>query len=219
MRWKSCLEQELNKRCKDRMFYLESCNQKPTGNKRNDRISQTPSRNIKNKLEARPKKFNKKNCVVKPIHDIDVKHSLLNANFEPICATCKKSLFDGVHDMCFFDFVKECSSKKAKIVESKNANHSEPNHTWGSTATDIPSSSSLVMTGCPDCSLVSGCLKHMTGNRSQLMNFLGNVTILRVYYVEGLGHNLFSVGQCNTPILTNIVAEANLEYYFIVQQS
>ncbi|GKG00347.1 hypothetical protein Tco_0302037, partial [Tanacetum coccineum] len=24
---------------------------------------------------------------------------------------------------------------------------------------------------------------------------IGNVTILRVYYVEGLGHNLFSVGQ------------------------
>ncbi|GKD95489.1 retrovirus-related pol polyprotein from transposon TNT 1-94 [Tanacetum coccineum] len=60
----------------------------------------------------------------------------------------------------------------------------------------------------------------MIGNRSQLMNFvskflgtvrfgndniarimgygdyqLGNVTILRVYYIEGLGHNLFSVGQ------------------------
>nr|GEV97829.1 retrovirus-related Pol polyprotein from transposon TNT 1-94 [Tanacetum cinerariifolium] len=68
--------------------------------------------------------------------------------------------------------------------------------------------------------LDSGCLKHMTGNRSQLMNFvskflgtvrfknnhivrimgygdyqLGNVTISRVYYIEGLGHNLFSVGQ------------------------
>ncbi|GJV28176.1 hypothetical protein Tco_1384624 [Tanacetum coccineum] len=34
-----------------------------------------------------------------------------------------------------------------KIVESKNANHSEHNHTWGSNATDIPLSSSLVMTG------------------------------------------------------------------------
>ncbi|GJV12601.1 hypothetical protein Tco_1354142 [Tanacetum coccineum] len=68
--------------------------------------------------------------------------------------------------------------------------------------------------------LDSGCSKHMTGNRSQLMNFvskflgtvrfgnhqiarimgygdyqLGNVIISRVYYVEGLGHNLFSVGQ------------------------
>ncbi|GKD24147.1 retrovirus-related pol polyprotein from transposon TNT 1-94 [Tanacetum coccineum] len=36
------------------------------------------------------------------------------------------------------------SSKKAKIVESTNANNSEPNHTWGSNATDVPSSSSLV---------------------------------------------------------------------------
>nr|GFB09642.1 retrovirus-related Pol polyprotein from transposon TNT 1-94 [Tanacetum cinerariifolium] len=68
--------------------------------------------------------------------------------------------------------------------------------------------------------LDSGCSKHMTGDHSQLINFvqkflgtvkfgndhvakitgygdyqIGNVTISRVYYVEGLGHNLFSVGQ------------------------
>ncbi|GJQ89184.1 retrovirus-related pol polyprotein from transposon TNT 1-94 [Tanacetum coccineum] len=36
------------------------------------------------------------------------------------------------------------SSKKAKIVESKIANNSEPTHLWGSNATDVPSSSSLV---------------------------------------------------------------------------
>nr|GEX19418.1 retrovirus-related Pol polyprotein from transposon TNT 1-94 [Tanacetum cinerariifolium] len=36
------------------------------------------------------------------------------------------------------------SSKPAKIVESKTANNSEPNHLWGSNATDVPSSSSLV---------------------------------------------------------------------------
>nr|GEU96072.1 hypothetical protein [Tanacetum cinerariifolium] len=36
------------------------------------------------------------------------------------------------------------SSKQAKIVESKIANNSEPNNTWGSNATDVPSSSSLV---------------------------------------------------------------------------
>ncbi|GKE40782.1 retrovirus-related pol polyprotein from transposon TNT 1-94 [Tanacetum coccineum] len=72
--------------------------------------------------------------------------------------------------------------------------------------------------------LDSGCSKHMTGDRSQLTNFvnkflgtvklgndhvakilgygdyqIGNVTISRVYYVEGFGHNLFSVGQfCNS---------------------
>ncbi|GKA11116.1 retrovirus-related pol polyprotein from transposon TNT 1-94 [Tanacetum coccineum] len=36
------------------------------------------------------------------------------------------------------------SSKKAKIIESKIANNSEPNHLWGSNATAVPSSSSLV---------------------------------------------------------------------------
>nr|GFA67740.1 integrase, catalytic region, zinc finger, CCHC-type, peptidase aspartic, catalytic [Tanacetum cinerariifolium] len=64
------------------------------------------------------------------------------------------------------------------------------------------------------------CSKHMTGNRALLTNFvekflgtvrfgnndfavivgygdvvIGSMTIKKVYYVEGLGHNLFSVGQ------------------------
>ncbi|GJT67775.1 retrovirus-related pol polyprotein from transposon TNT 1-94 [Tanacetum coccineum] len=43
--------------------------------------------------------------------------------------------------------------------------------------------------------LDSGCSKYMTRDRSQLTNFIGNVTISRVYYVEGLRHNLFFVGQ------------------------
>ncbi|GJX98365.1 retrovirus-related pol polyprotein from transposon TNT 1-94 [Tanacetum coccineum] len=71
------------------------------------------------------------------------------------------------------------SSKKAKIIESKIANNSEPNRLWGSNATDVPSSSSLV-----NDRLSRLFSKHMTRNRSQLMNF-----------VEGLGHNLFYVGQ------------------------
>nr|GEV06828.1 copia protein [Tanacetum cinerariifolium] len=68
--------------------------------------------------------------------------------------------------------------------------------------------------------LDSGCSKHMTGDRSQLINFvhkflgtvkfrndhvakimgygdykIGNMTISKVYFLEGLGHNLFSVRQ------------------------
>nr|GFC98401.1 integrase, catalytic region, zinc finger, CCHC-type, peptidase aspartic, catalytic [Tanacetum cinerariifolium] len=65
----------------------------------------------------------------------------------------------------------------------------------------------------------SGCSKHMTGNRALLTNFMekfletvrfgnndfaviagygdviiGSMTIKKVYFVEALGHNLFSVG-------------------------
>nr|GFA80397.1 integrase, catalytic region, zinc finger, CCHC-type, peptidase aspartic, catalytic [Tanacetum cinerariifolium] len=77
---------------------------------------------------------------------------------------------------------------RPKIIKSISTNNKEPN---------------------------SGCSKHMTGDRSQLTNFvnkflgtvkfrndhvekimgygyyhIGNVTISRVYYVEGLGYNL-----------------------------
>ncbi|GKD91368.1 integrase, catalytic region, zinc finger, CCHC-type containing protein, partial [Tanacetum coccineum] len=70
------------------------------------------------------------------------------------------------------------------------------------------------------CYLDSGCSKHIIGDRSQLTNFvnkflgtvkfgndhmekilgygdyqIGNVTISRVYYVEGIGHNLFFIRQ------------------------
>nr|GEW73727.1 hypothetical protein [Tanacetum cinerariifolium] len=134
------MSRKLGLKCSTRNYEL-----KPTGNKKNDRISQTPSRNMKNKVEAQTKKVNKKNHVVEPIR------------------------------------------KVFQIV------------LW-----------------YPD----SGCSKHMTGNHYQLMNFvskflgtvrfgndhiaiimgygdyqLGNVTISRVYYVKGIGHNLFFVGQ------------------------
>nr|GEV46612.1 hypothetical protein [Tanacetum cinerariifolium] len=57
-----------------------NCGSKLTGNKKNDRISQTPSKNMKNKVEAQPRNVNKKNRVVEPIHNVDVKQSQLNAN-------------------------------------------------------------------------------------------------------------------------------------------
>nr|GFB11888.1 hypothetical protein [Tanacetum cinerariifolium] len=93
-----------------------NCGSKPIGNKRNDRISQIPSRNMKNKVKAQPRKVNKNNHVVKPLCDVDVKNSLLNATSELICATCKKYIFDGVHDMCLLDFIENVNShaKSAK---------------------------------------------------------------------------------------------------------
>ncbi|GJX72150.1 hypothetical protein Tco_0309321, partial [Tanacetum coccineum] len=88
-----------------------NCGSKPPGNKKNDRISQTPSRNKKNKVEAQPRKVNKVNRVVKPVCDVDVKHSLSNANSEILCATCNKSMFDGVHDKCLLDLVQNGNNR------------------------------------------------------------------------------------------------------------
>nr|GFC63550.1 integrase, catalytic region, zinc finger, CCHC-type, peptidase aspartic, catalytic [Tanacetum cinerariifolium] len=75
-----------------------------------------------------------------------------------------------------------------------------------------------------------GCSKHMTGNIKLLTNFVekfldtvkfgndqiapilgygdliqGTITIKRVYYVEGLNHNLFSVDQLCDADLANFV--------------
>ncbi|GJZ45176.1 hypothetical protein Tco_0592772 [Tanacetum coccineum] len=205
---------------------------KPSGNTKNNRITRPPHSNLKNKVEDHHRKvkssLNKINSIFEPISNALVKHSVRNATFESICATCNKCLFDANHDMCYIDFVnvhlrskskrnkirkawkpigkvftgvgykwkptgrffiivgnscpltritpkkivhlKETtsklvetpkqeikiysrrpkqiksvgSSKKAKIVESKIANNSESTHLWGSNATDVPSSSSLV---------------------------------------------------------------------------
>ncbi|GJW26307.1 retrovirus-related pol polyprotein from transposon TNT 1-94, partial [Tanacetum coccineum] len=175
------------------MNNVKKVRSKPPGNKKNDRISQIPSKNKKNKVESQPRKVNKVNRVVKPVCDVDVKHSLSNANSEILCATCNKSMFDSVHDKFLLYLVQngnKRSSKIAKIVESKNDNHSEPNKTWGSNAIDIPSSSSLVMIGT---------VRFGNDQIARIIGYddyqLGNIVISRVYYIEGLGHNLFSIGQ------------------------
>nr|GEZ33705.1 integrase, catalytic region, zinc finger, CCHC-type, peptidase aspartic, catalytic [Tanacetum cinerariifolium] len=54
--------------------------------------------------------------------------------------------------------------------------------------------------GCPNHPLkFLGTVKFGNDHVAKIMGFedyqIGNVTISRVYYVEGLGHNLFSVGQ------------------------
>nr|GEW49102.1 hypothetical protein [Tanacetum cinerariifolium] len=86
----------------------------------------------------------------------------------------------------------------------------------------VPLMEPIPIVSCPNCFcyLDSGCSKHMIGDRSQLINFvqkflgtvkfgndhvakimgygdykIENVTISRVYFVEGLGYNLFSVAQ------------------------
>nr|GEX71336.1 hypothetical protein [Tanacetum cinerariifolium] len=73
---------------------------------------------------------------------------------------------------------------KPKIIKSISANNKEPSKSWGSLVSDVSSSS---LDECRN--------DHM----EKIMGYgdyqIGNVTILRVYYVEGLGHNLFSVGQ------------------------
>ncbi|GKB69921.1 retrovirus-related pol polyprotein from transposon TNT 1-94 [Tanacetum coccineum] len=200
---------------------MPSCNTKknrisrpPSSNQKN-KVEEHP-RKVKSSL-------NKTNSISEPISNAHVKHSVRNAKFESICAICNKSLFDANHDMCVIDYVNDVnvrskskrnklrkvwkptgkvfseigyswkptgSSSKVKIVESKTSNTKKPKQSWGSTISDVPSFLLTIV----DCTIrfrndhitkIMGCGDYQ----------MGNVTISWVYYVEGLGHNLFSVGQ------------------------
>ncbi|GJS34186.1 retrovirus-related pol polyprotein from transposon TNT 1-94 [Tanacetum coccineum] len=116
----------------------------------------------------------------------NLKSRTLNVNV--VCATCGKCMFNSNHDACVSKYLNDVNAKtkKPKIVQ-------------------------LIL-----FIVDSGCTKHMTGNLTLLCNFVekylgtvrfgndqfapilgygdlvqGNVTINRVYYVEGLNHNLF----------------------------
>nr|GEU36805.1 uncharacterized mitochondrial protein AtMg00810-like [Tanacetum cinerariifolium] len=115
------------------------------------------------------------NSIFVSINNAPVKNSVNNVKSGCLCAICGKCMIAKTHHACVHLVVTKMnesqksksikkhknqnvwkptgSRKMAKIVESKNANHLEPNHTWGSIATDITSSFSLVMTCCPDCTL------------------------------------------------------------------
>ncbi|GJR30356.1 hypothetical protein Tco_1106588 [Tanacetum coccineum] len=76
---------------------------------------------------------------------------------------------------------------KSKVLKSVSCNKKEPSKSWGSIVSDVPSSS------------LDDCSQFGNDHVAKILGYgdyqIGNVTIPRVYYVEGLGHNLFSVGK------------------------
>ncbi|GJR77709.1 retrovirus-related pol polyprotein from transposon TNT 1-94 [Tanacetum coccineum] len=176
----------------------------PSGNTKKYKIQQTPISTQKNKVEAHPRtvksSLKNKNCFVEPKGNANVQHSKLNANSELLCVKCNGCMLSNNHDLCVLDFINDVNARtKSKSVKKSSKGKVVQIILWY---------------------LDSGCSKHMTGDRSQLTNFFNkflgtvkfgndhvakilgygdyqirNVTISRVYYMEGHGHNLFFVGQ------------------------
>ncbi|GJR94307.1 hypothetical protein Tco_0266481 [Tanacetum coccineum] len=76
---------------------------------------------------------------------------------------------------------------KSKVLKSVSANKKEPSQSWGSIVSDVPSSS---LDECRSSKLFS--VKFGNDHVAKILGYgdyqIGNVTISRVYYVEGLGH-------------------------------
>ncbi|GJZ64372.1 retrovirus-related pol polyprotein from transposon TNT 1-94 [Tanacetum coccineum] len=188
----------------------EASGSKPMRNTKNTRILPAKSDN-KKKVEDHLRN-NKLNLKQKNRVDssISSKHTIINSNSNSVCKTCNKCLIYANHDKCvvkYLTFVNAPTIVKDTLSTVKQV--------WKETGKLFVNVVQIVL-----WYLDSGCSKDMTGNRSRLMNFvkkfietiifendhfgaimsygdylIGDSVISKVYYVEGLGHNLFSVGQ------------------------
>ncbi|GKA58982.1 hypothetical protein Tco_0758295 [Tanacetum coccineum] len=192
----------------------------PSGNTKKDKIQQTPSSTQKNKVEAHPRKvkcsLKNKDCVVAPKGTANVQHSKLNVNSKLKCVKCNGCMLSDNRDLCVLDFINNVNARvksksikksskrkvwkltrekpkksktsvlvsKFKVLKYVSANKKEPRQSWGSIVFDVPSSS------------LDECRNDHVAKILGYGDYqIGNVMISRVYYIEGLGYNLFSIGQ------------------------
>nr|GFA38546.1 retrovirus-related Pol polyprotein from transposon TNT 1-94 [Tanacetum cinerariifolium] len=119
----------------------------------------------------------------------------------------------GSHDECLLNYVNDKNSRGKKQIAK--VSFKENQMTYQPKVTKPKKVIQICLR-----SVDSGCSKHMTGNLKLIINFVwkfvgtvrfendhvaaildfgdlqwGNILITRVYFVKGLGHNLFSVGQ------------------------
>nr|GEW00247.1 hypothetical protein [Tanacetum cinerariifolium] len=179
------LNTSLDYACKSNLPTSASGSQ-PSGNTKKYKIQQTPSSAKKNKLEAYPRNvrtsLQNKKSVVNTKNIASVQESKLNVNSDLQCVTCNGCLFYDNNDSCVLKFINSVNARVVQIL------------LWY---------------------LDSDCSKHMTEDCTQLNNFVNkflgtikfgndhvakitgygdykirNVTISRVYFIEGLGQGL-----------------------------
>ncbi|GJR95515.1 retrovirus-related pol polyprotein from transposon TNT 1-94 [Tanacetum coccineum] len=151
---------------------------------------------------------------------ISSKHTIINSNSHSVCQTCNKCLIFANHDMCvvtYLHFVNASPSVKNVVRKVKHVwKPKQVKQVWK------PICNILTTVGRTDRPLVFRLRLFKTYDRGSLaaqefhekvhgtvrfgndhfgaiMGYedyvVGESMISRVYYVEGLGHNLFSVGQ------------------------
>nr|GEZ67251.1 retrovirus-related Pol polyprotein from transposon TNT 1-94 [Tanacetum cinerariifolium] len=134
----------------------------------------------------------------------NIKLDSQNVISKVVCAMCKQCLISVNHDVCLRNYVNVKTSRGKKQKANVSIKEKQKKH------------QPKVIQICLWC-VDSGCSKHMTNNLKLLINFVwkfmgtvrfgndhvavilgfrdlqwGNILTTRVYFVEGLGHNLFS---------------------------
>ncbi|GJU83778.1 retrovirus-related pol polyprotein from transposon TNT 1-94 [Tanacetum coccineum] len=212
-------------------------------NTKKDKIQRKPCSYQKNKVEAHPRtvksSLKNKNCFVEPKGNANVQHSKLNVNSELLCKSSKRKVWKPTRKVFTkigfiwrptgwtftivgnaFPLTRITTTAEVPFRKPIDLETDTPKHVVTLVYSRKPRKSK---TNIPVVQIILwyldfGCSKYMTGDRSQLINFvnkflgtvkirndhvvkimgygnyqIGNVTISRVYYVEGFRHNLFSV--------------------------
>ncbi|GJX85197.1 retrovirus-related pol polyprotein from transposon TNT 1-94 [Tanacetum coccineum] len=156
---------------------------KPLGNTKNNRISQPPSSNQKNKVEDHFRKVKSSLNRILSLN-LSVMH-LLSILWEMLMPPKETTIAPVVTPtsgiLVYSRRLKATrsvgSSSKVKIVESKTSNSKEPKQSWESIVSDVPSSS------LNDCRFENDHIANIMGYGDYQME---NFTISQVYYMEGL---------------------------------
>ncbi|GJZ39269.1 retrovirus-related pol polyprotein from transposon TNT 1-94 [Tanacetum coccineum] len=163
----------------------------PSGNTKKDKIQQTPSSTQKNKPTGQTFTIVGNVC---PLTRITTTAEVPLRKPIAIETDTPKPVVTLVYSRKPKKSKNNIPVSKPKIIKSISANKKEPSKSWGSIVFDVPSSS---LNECRNDHVVKilGYGDHQ----------IGNITISRVYYVEGHRHNLFFVGQ---------LCDSNLEVSF-----
>ncbi|GJT87285.1 integrase, catalytic region, zinc finger, CCHC-type containing protein [Tanacetum coccineum] len=145
---------------------------------------------------------------------ISSKRTVINSNSHSVCQTCNKCLFSANHDMCVVTYlhsmnappnVKNVVRHVKQVWKPKQVTQvGKPKHIkqiWkptGKTLNNVgyqwrPTGRTFTLSD--QCPLTRFGNDHFGAIMGYGDYVIGDSVISRVYYVEGLGHNLFSVGQ------------------------
>nr|GEX38565.1 retrovirus-related Pol polyprotein from transposon TNT 1-94 [Tanacetum cinerariifolium] len=201
-------------------------------NTKKNRIRRTQRKSKKNKLEDHLKtvksSLNKKS-VVDSKSTSSVINSVSNVNSDLKCASCNGCLFSDNHDACVVAYINSVNasiksksvktpdkpvvtlvySRKTKAANKKVPNKMEPNNSWGSSTSNVPSP-------------LIACRLSKLSSVAKIIGYgdyqIGNMTISQMYSVEGLGHNLVSVGQfCDSDLEVKFLRSKDETLDFIIK--
>nr|GFA60902.1 retrovirus-related Pol polyprotein from transposon TNT 1-94 [Tanacetum cinerariifolium] len=181
----------------------------------NNSIGETS--NLQIELERTKESF--ENCIIKKENE----YAKLWNDWYKKCEECKFDKIS--YDKVYNDMQQKIEQLQAQLgdLKGKSKDNSYVSDTLNSLSQKLENENVelefQVIQICLRC-VDSGCSKHLTVNLKLLINFVwkfmgtvrfendhvaailgfddlqwGNILITRVYFVEGLGHNLFSVGQ------------------------